>query len=143
VARGVGWSRDVEARNDGMNERVRARVQRALAEELDPGERIELALFAHTGPMFYDPILSLFNMVNVARGKTQGRALILTDRRVLYARANVVSSIKEVIHAWPRGSAPVTLSQERGRGHLTVDGEKCSFRGLAGVASELVRLGGR
>jgi|GEM_PF-4906036 hypothetical protein len=124
-----------------MNERVRARVQRALAEELDPGERIELALFAHTGPMFYDPILSLFNMVNVARGKTQGRVLILTDRRVLYARANVVSSIREVIRAWPRGSAPIAVEEERGR--LTVDGEECSFRGLADLASELVRLGGR
>jgi hypothetical protein len=126
-----------------MNERVRARVQRALADELDPGERIELALFAHTGPMFYDPILSLFNMINMARGKTQGRALILTDRRVLYARANVVSSIKEVIHIWPRGFAPIAADEERGRGRLTVDGEEASFRGLANVASELVRLGGR
>jgi hypothetical protein len=126
-----------------MNERVRARVQGALADELDPGETIELALFAHTGPMFYDPILSLFNMINMARGKTQGRALILTDRRVIYARASVVSSITGVIHAWPRGSAPIAVDEKRGRGHLTVDGEEASFRGLADVASELVRLGGR
>jgi hypothetical protein len=67
--------------------------------------------------------------------------LILTDRRVLYARANVVSSIREVIRAWPRGSAPIAVEEERGR--LTVDGEECSFRGLADLASELVRLGGR
>jgi hypothetical protein len=126
-----------------MNERVRARVEHALGDGLESGEVVELALFAHSGPMFYDPLLSLFNMVNMARGRTQGRALILTDRRVLYASVNFVGSIKDVIRAWPRGSAPITLSEERGRGHLTVDGEECSFRGLADVASELVRLGGR
>jgi hypothetical protein len=124
-----------------MNERVLARVQRALAGELEAGESAELVLFSHSGPMFYDPILSLFNMINVARGKTQGRALVLTDRRVLYARANLVGSIKEVIRAWPRGSAPIAVDQERGRGRLTVDGEESSFRGLATIASELARLG--
>jgi hypothetical protein len=116
-----------------MNERVRARVQQALGNALESGETVELALFAHSGPMFYDPLLSLFNMINVARGKTQGRALVLTDRRVLYARASVVGSIK----------APIAVVEERGRGRLTVDGEECSFRGLADVASKLVRLGGR
>jgi hypothetical protein len=126
-----------------MNERVRARVEHALGDGLESGEVVELALFAHSGPMFYDPLLSLFNMINVARGKTQGRALVLTDRRVLYARASVVGSIKDVIRAWPRGSAPIAVVEERGRGRLTVDGEECSFRGLADVASKLVRLGGR
>jgi hypothetical protein len=126
-----------------MNERVRARVQQALGNALESGETVELALFAHSGPMFYDPLLSLFNMINVARGKTQGRALVLTDRRVLYARASVVGSIKDVIRAATRGSAPIAVVEERGRGRLTVDGEECSFRGLADVASKLVRLGGR
>ena len=124
-----------------MNERVRARVQRAVADKLEPGETVELVVFSHSGPVFYDPILSLVNMINIARGKTQDRALILTDRRVLDARANVVGSIKRVINAWPRGSAPIAVDAERGRGRLTVDGEESSFRGLADVARELVRLG--
>jgi hypothetical protein len=126
-----------------MNERVRARVQRALGDELQSGETVELVLFAHSGPMFYDPLLSLVNMINMARGKTHGRALILTDRRVLYARASFVGSLNGVIRAWPRGSAPIAVNEERRRGRLTVDGEECSFRGLADVAGELVRLGSR
>jgi hypothetical protein len=126
-----------------MNERVRARIQRSVADELGPGEKVELAVLSHAGPMFYDPIMSMFNIVNVLRGRTQGRALILTESRVLYLRANPVGSITELIATWPRGSAPLTLAEERGRGRLTVDGEDSTFRGLADIARELVRLGSR
>jgi len=132
---------DSTAGNRGMNERVRARVQRAVAGRLGAGETVELAILSHSGPMFYDPIMSLFNMINVARGKTQGRALILTNRRVLYARANLIGSISDLIGSWPRGAAPIAVSEERTRGVLTVDGEESSFRGLAEIARELVRLG--
>jgi hypothetical protein len=126
-----------------MNERVRARVQHAVADRLEPGETVELAILSHSGPMFYDPIMSMLNMVNVARGRTQGRALILTDRRVLYARASMLGSIKEVISVWPRGSAPIAVAEGRTRSVLTVAGEDSSFRGLGEIARELIRLGSR
>jgi hypothetical protein len=125
-----------------MNERVRARIQRAMADTLEPGELVELAIFAHTGPMFYDPLLSVLNLINSLRGKTQGRALILTDRRVIYTRASMAASIKAVIATWQRGSAPLALEERSGRGRLTVDGELAEFRGASDTARELVRLGG-
>jgi hypothetical protein len=124
-----------------MNERVRARIQRAVADRLEPGETVELAVLAHSGPMFYDPIMSMFNMINAARGRTQGRALILTDRRVLYMRTSILGSIRGLIGAWPRGSAPIEVVEEKGRGRFTVDGESATFRGLAEISRELVREG--
>jgi hypothetical protein len=124
-----------------MNERVRARVQRAVKDTLEPGEVVELAVLSHAGPMFYDPLLSMLNLFNMMRGKTKGRALILTDRRVLYAGAGLTASIKGVIASWPRGSAPIALEEQPGRGRLTVDGEQSDFRGATGAAAELVRAG--
>jgi hypothetical protein len=114
-----------------VNERVRARFQRAAVGLLEDGETVEIGILAHTGPVFYDPLLSPVNLINMLRGKTQGRVLLLTDRRVLYARTGLAS--------WPPGSAPIGLgARRRGGAMLTVDGERSSCRGPKDAVDELV-----
>jgi hypothetical protein len=121
-----------------MNERVQKRFQRAAAGVLEEGETVELALLTHSGPMFYDPLLSVINLVNVLRGRTQGRALIATDRRVLYTRSGTLGSIGEVIGSWKLGSAPIELELGSARVNITVDGERSSCRGPRDTAVALV-----
>lgn len=122
-----------------MNERVRARFQRAAVGLLEDGETVEIGILAHTGPVFYDPLLSPVNLINMLRGKTQGRVLLLTDRRVLYARTGLAGSPRELVASWPPGSAPIGLgARRRGGAMLTVDGERSSCRGPKDAVDELV-----
>jgi hypothetical protein len=122
-----------------MNERVRARFQSAAAGLLEDGETVELAILTHTGPIFYDPLLSTINLINMLRGKTQGRVLLLTDRRVLYARTGLTGSPRELIASWPPGAAPIGLeARRRGGATITVDGERSSCRGPKDAVDELV-----
>jgi hypothetical protein len=120
-----------------VNERVQKRFQRAAAGVLEQGEIVEFALLTHSGPMFYDPLLSVINLINMVRGRTQGRALITTDRRVLYTRCGILGSIGELIGSWKIGSAPIEIELSA-RINITVDGERSSCRGPRDTARALV-----
>jgi hypothetical protein len=121
-----------------MNERIRDRFQRAAASVLEDGETVELGTLTHTGPMFYDPMLSPLNFINSSRGKTEGRALFLTDRRVLYARTSMTGVVKEVIATWKVGSAPITIERTKRGANVIVDGEVSGLRRGTDGARDLV-----
>jgi hypothetical protein len=125
-----------------MNERIRERFQRAAAGVLEDGEAVELASLTHTGPMFYEPMLAPVNFINSARGKTEGRALFLTDRRVIYARTGMTGVVKDVIATWSVGSAPITIERAKRGAKVIVDGEVSGLRRGTDAARELVARAG-
>jgi hypothetical protein len=121
-----------------MNERIRDRFQRAAASVLEDDETVELGTLTHTGPMFYDPMLSPLNFINSSRGKTEGRALFLTDRRVIYARTGMTGVVKDVIATWSIGAAPIKIERTKRGANVIVDGEVSGLRRGTDAARELV-----
>jgi hypothetical protein len=115
-----------------VKEKSRQKWQDALADQLEPGERV-VAAVRGTRAKFWQLML-LYGWILLA---IQGRyrAYVVTDRNVYVFKASAVSTYKvtELLHKRPLGAARVQFDG----GYLTLDGQEESLVGMIGAGKRL------
>lgn len=115
-----------------MKEKSRQKWQDALANYLEPGERVEAAARG-TRAKFWQLML-IYGWVLMAAQKRY-RAYVVTDRNVYVFQASSVSTYKvtKMLEKRPLGTARVEFNG----GYLTLDGEHESLVGAFGAGKRL------